>query len=82
MFEAGGVPARTLRATHLEDAMITVSSADAYEGTIGACLACSELAYGVEPDARRYKCDSCGAACVYGLEELALMGHLELTDDA
>lgn len=41
----------------------------------GFCLACGdEQESGVEPDARRYVCASCGAAKVYGAEELMLMG--------
>ena len=40
----------------------------------GFCLACGEVAYGVEPDARKYRCENCGAHKVYGGEELALMG--------
>jgi len=40
----------------------------------GFCLACGNTADGVEPDARRYTCDCCGAAKVYGAAELALMG--------
>ena len=39
----------------------------------GFCLACGEQAYGVEPDARKYVCESCGAARVYGAEELLIM---------
>lgn len=45
----------------------------------GFCLACGEIADGVEPDAQRYTCESCGEQKVYGAEELALMG---LTWDA
>ena len=41
---------------------------------LGFCLACGEEAYNVEPDARRYTCESCGKAQVYGAEELLLMG--------
>jgi len=41
---------------------------------MGFCLACGAEASGVEPDARRYTCESCNAAKVFGLEELALMG--------
>ena len=41
----------------------------------------SDEAYGVEPDARSYECEGCGAAEVYGLEELMLMGELEITED-
>ena len=43
----------------------------------GVCLACGEDAYGVEPDARRYTCEECGAAKVYGAEELMMMGVAE-----
>lgn len=39
----------------------------------GWCLSCGELAYGVEPDARRYECECCGGKSVYGLEELLVM---------
>jgi hypothetical protein len=41
---------------------------------LGFCLACGEEAYNVEPDARRYTCESCGKPQVYGAEELLLMG--------
>ena len=43
----------------------------------GACIACGEEAYGVEPDARGYECEECGAPKVYGAEELILMGRAE-----
>lgn len=39
----------------------------------GFCTACGEEAYGVEPDARKYVCESCGQPRVYGAEELLLM---------
>ena len=39
----------------------------------GFCLACGEQAFGVEPDARNYECDSCGAEQVYGAEEILMM---------
>lgn len=39
----------------------------------GFCTACGAQADGVEPDARKYKCESCGANAVYGAEELLLM---------
>jgi hypothetical protein len=38
----------------------------------GFCVACGEDAEGVEPDARRYECEVCGAKAVYGAEELLL----------
>ncbi|OPY01538.1 MAG: hypothetical protein A4E61_01593 [Syntrophorhabdus sp. PtaB.Bin184] len=40
---------------------------------IGFCLGCGAEAYGVEPDARRYTCEECGAKKVYGAEELLFM---------
>jgi hypothetical protein len=39
----------------------------------GFCLACGEQADGVEPDARNYLCESCGARKVYGAEEILMM---------
>jgi hypothetical protein len=38
----------------------------------GFCLSCGAAAHGVEPDARRYRCESCNAKQVYGAEELLL----------
>ena len=40
---------------------------------VGFCLACGAEAYGVEPDARKYECEACGAKKVYGAEELLIM---------
>lgn len=39
---------------------------------IGICLACGHEQEGVEPDARKYDCESCGKPKVWGAEELAL----------
>jgi hypothetical protein len=39
---------------------------------LGFCLACGADAYGVEPDARGYRCEDCGANQVYGAEECLL----------
>ena len=39
----------------------------------GWCLNCGAEAYGVEPDARRYRCESCQVKAVYGAEELLIM---------
>ncbi len=45
----------------------------------GYCKACDDITTGcVEPDARRYPCECCGARTVYGIEEALLMGLLEL----
>lgn len=40
----------------------------------GFCTACGDEAFGVEPDARNYKCESCGERKVFGAEELLIMG--------
>jgi hypothetical protein len=38
----------------------------------GICLCCGADAEGVEPDARKYKCEACGKPGVYGAEQLLL----------
>jgi hypothetical protein len=52
-----------------------LEAAEANDGT-GFCIACGERSEGVEPDAREYECEACGASKVYGAEELVIMGHL------
>lgn len=42
----------------------------------GFCIGCGAEADGVEPDARCYECEACGAPLVYGAEEL--MFHIAL----
>lgn len=44
------------------------------DGCTGFCIECGEEQGGCEPDARKYRCESCGAFAVYGAEELVLMG--------
>lgn len=39
---------------------------------IGFCLACGDEAWGVEPDARNYKCSGCSEWQVFGAEELVI----------
>jgi hypothetical protein len=38
----------------------------------GFCVTCGAEAEGVEPDARRCECESCGEPGVYGAEELLM----------
>lgn len=38
----------------------------------GVCIYCGEDAMGVEPDAERYECESCGKRGVYGWEQILL----------
>ncbi|MHA2087326.1 MAG: hypothetical protein ACW972_03555 [Promethearchaeota archaeon] len=39
----------------------------------GICLSCGEDQEGCEPDARNYKCESCGLNRVFGAEEILFM---------
>ena len=38
----------------------------------GLCVYCGAEAYGIEPDAEKYRCDECGKRGVYGAQELLL----------
>ena len=42
------------------------------DDNMGFCLACGDEAYGVEPDAEGYTCESCGAPKVMGAEMLLI----------
>jgi hypothetical protein len=54
----------------------------ARENYEGFCVECREITNsGVEPDARRYECESCGAHAVYGIEEALLMDFIEIAPD-
>jgi len=44
----------------------------------GWCLTCGELVDDVEPDARKYMCGCCGKKSIYGLEELLMIGILQI----
>lgn len=46
-----------------------IESALASGEFMGFCRACGADAYDVEPDARGYTCDACGASAVDGAEE-------------
>lgn len=47
---------------------------EASENCGGFCINCGAEAWNIEPDARKYHCDSCGEDEVYGAEEIAIMG--------
>jgi len=52
-----------------------VAAAEAELSTLenpGFCICCGVDVEGVEPDARQYECEICGAPGVYGAEELLL----------
>jgi hypothetical protein len=48
---------------------------------IGFCIACRQMVDGCEPDARGYRCEACGEPCVYGAEEILIMGLAVLVLD-
>lgn len=39
----------------------------------GFCTHCGADAEGVEPDARKYQCETCGEHGIYGAEELLII---------
>jgi len=43
----------------------------------GFCLACGNMQFNCEPDARNYKCEACGECRVFGASELVFMGHVK-----
>ena len=45
-------------------------TADRVVDNPGMCLACGQDADGCEPDARKYDCEHCGEAAVFGAQEL------------
>ena len=59
----------------------TVSAEDAFEGTLGICLACGAINDGVEPDASDYECEHCHANEVMGIEDALIMGYVDLDED-
>jgi hypothetical protein len=54
---------------------------EASNDSMGLCLGCGAENYSCEPDARKYECEDCGQARVYGLEELVLMGRVTVDGD-
>lgn len=45
----------------------------------GLCVACGSERDGCESDARKYPCPDCSRPMVYGIQELTLMGLIEVT---
>lgn len=64
-----------------EKQKFSVSMADmTADNNEGICLACGFRQGGCEPDARGFECEDCGEKKVYGLEEAALMGAVEIAE--
>ena len=59
---------------------VSMSEADFEEhlhNDVGVCVECHGTREGCEPDAREYKCPSCGLSTVYGVEWLMVAGDIE-----
>jgi len=57
-----------------EDTILAAAEESAFgDEYTGYCLECGYEHEGVEPDARNYVCESCGARAVYGAEEIVIM---------
>lgn len=52
------------------DMILELAEAD---DNLGICLACGEVAEGVEPDAENYRCEYCGERRVFGAEQALLV---------
>lgn len=46
----------------------------------GICLSCKHEQDSCEPDAENYRCEECGTLDVQGIENLLVMGLIELTE--
>ncbi len=51
---------------------------EAREDSLGYCLLCGAERGCCEPDARNYDCEECGHNEVFGVEELMIMGKVEI----
>lgn len=56
---------------------------EACDDNAGYCTACDDITSdsGVEPDAEGYKCPTCDAMTVMGVEQALLVGKLEIDGD-
>lgn len=49
----------------------------------GYCIRCGDQhSDNCEPDARGYRCESCGVQAVYGTQELLMMGRIAIVEEA
>ena len=70
-----------IRQLHRPRITLSATAEEIEQGVTGRCRACGAESSCTEPDARNYTCESCGAKEVFGLEELLIMGELELQTD-
>ena len=60
----------SITAERVQEAVERAERAAASLDDPGFCVACGAETEGVEPDACKYECESCGEPAVYGAEEL------------
>ena len=60
---------------HIDEVIDAIERRDSCLDNPGFCLSCGEEADSCEPDARNYKCESCGENKVFGAEEVLVMGQ-------
>jgi len=60
---------------HIDEVIDAIERRDSCLDNPGFCLSCGEEADSCEPDARNYKCESCGENEVFGAEEVLVMGQ-------
>ena len=51
-----------------------------FPGNNGICVACGSEQGGVEPDAERYPCESCGKRAVYGIEQAVILQLVDVDE--
>lgn len=54
--------------------MAEVMDAAEQDENAGFCTECGAYHEGIEPDARNYECENCGARAVFGAEQIILEG--------
>jgi hypothetical protein len=69
---------KTSRGQYYRPQLDVAEAGGSLDSSDGFCLACGQTQFGVEPDARAYICESCGKNRVYGLEELLIMGVVDI----
>ena len=61
--------------------MDTVTFEQYREDYKGFCIYCGSEHDCIEPDARKYQCENCNKAGVYGTEELLIMGRITIVNE-
>lgn len=61
--------------------IIKATEEEVMDGDTGRCRACGAEAYNIKPDAVGYTCEKCLMPHVYGLQELLLMGELQIVGE-